>query len=262
MCGRVRLSSDYSEIKIALKFDPDAPAPNFARDWNLPPTAPMLVAIRCEDGKRIPKMMRWGLLPAWAKDEKLSYTTFNARSEEFTTKPAFKNAWTRGQRCLVVTDGFCEWKKLDPSGKKKQPYAIAMQNGPMVMAGLWEKWKDPKSGNEVLSCTILTCRPNKVMAELHDHMPVILAENDWPKWLGEKPTTEEELLALLKPCPDDVLKIWPVDKAVGNVKNMGPQLLNPVAAGPYATRHQAERADRLFHQAAALPKMRQPKRAG
>ena len=137
MCGRVRLSSDYSEIKIKLKFDPDAPAPNFEREWNLPPTEPVLVAIRSVDGKRMPKMMRWGLLPHWAKDEKLSFSTFNARAEEFTTKPAFRDAWERGQRCLVVTDGFYEWKKLDPKGKEKQPYAIAMADAePMVMAGL------------------------------------------------------------------------------------------------------------------------------
>jgi putative SOS response-associated peptidase YedK len=147
MCGRVRLSSDYSEIKIKLNFDLDASAPNYKADWNKPPTEPMLVAIRSENGKRIPKMMRWGLLlPYWAKDEKLSYTTFNARSEEFTTKTAFKNAWQKGQRCLVVTDGFYEWKKRDPKGKNKQPYAIAMTNGQMIMAGLWEKWKDPKAG--------------------------------------------------------------------------------------------------------------------
>jgi hypothetical protein len=90
------------------------------------------------------------------------------------------------------------------------------------------QWRDPKSGGEVLSCTILTCAPNDVMAELHDRMPVILAESDWPKWLGEGPASEDELLALLKPCPDDVLKIWPVGKAVGNVKNTGPQLAMPV----------------------------------
>jgi len=107
-----------------------------------------------------------------------------------------------------------------------------MQNGSMVMAGLWEKWKDPKSGNEVLSRTILTCRPNKVMGELHDRMPIILAESDWPKWLGEEPATEEELLSLLEPCPDEALKIWAVDNAVGNVKNTGPQLVEPVAAEP------------------------------
>jgi putative SOS response-associated peptidase YedK len=226
MCGRVRLSSDYSEIKIALKFDLEAPAPNFKPDWNKPPTEPMLVAIRSENGKRAPKMMRWGLLPYWAKDEKLSYSTFNARSEEFATKPAFKDAWKHGQRCLVVTDGFYEWKKL--TVKEKQPYAIASKEGMMIMAGLWSRWKEPKSGGEVLSCTILTCRPNQVMAELHDRMPVILAEANWPKWLGEVPATEEELLALLKPCPDDALKIWKVDRRVGNVRNNGPELALPV----------------------------------
>ena len=106
MCGRVRLSSDYSEIKIRLKFDLDAPAPNFEPDWNKPPTAPMLVAIRSVDGKRIQKMMKWGLIPRWAKDEKIQYSTHNARSEEFRNKPAFRDAWKRGQRCLVVTDGY------------------------------------------------------------------------------------------------------------------------------------------------------------
>jgi putative SOS response-associated peptidase YedK len=98
----------------------------------------------------------------------------------------------------------------------------------MVMAGLWAKWKSPTSGEEVLSCTILTCGPNKVMGELHDRMPVILAEKDWPQWLGEEQAGEQDLLALLKPCPDEALRIWPVDKVVGNVRNNGPQLILPV----------------------------------
>ena len=229
MCGRVRLSSDYSEIKIRLKFDLDAPAPNFEPDWNKPPTAPMLVAIRSVDGKRVPKMMKWGLIPRWAKDEKIQYSTHNARSEEFATKPAFRDAWKRGQRCLVVTDGYYEWKVLDPKGKKKQPYAIAMADDrEMVMAGLWETWKSPTSGEEILTCTIMTCAANKNMAEIHDRMPVILDEADWPKWLGEDAATPDELYALLKPCPDEGLKAWPVDKSVGNVRNKGPQLITPV----------------------------------
>jgi putative SOS response-associated peptidase YedK len=129
----------------------------------------------------------------------------------------------------VVTDGFYEWKKLDPKGKEKQPYAIAMaDDGQMVMAGLWAKWKDPKSGAEIQSCTILTCDPNTVMGNLHDRMPVILAERDWPKWLGEDPATKDELLAMLKPCPDEALTIWPVDKKVGNVRNKGAELALPV----------------------------------
>jgi putative SOS response-associated peptidase YedK len=189
----------------------------------------MLVAIRSMDGKRTPKMMRWGLLPYWAKDEKISYSTFNARAEEFTTEPALRDAWNRGQRCLVVTDGFYEWKKLDEKGKVKQPYAIGMADGGhMVMAGLWALWKDPKSGDEIQSCTILTTSSNGTMGELHDRMPVILAESDWAKWLGEEPATEEELLALLKPCPEEALKAWQVDKAVGNVRNKGAELALPI----------------------------------
>jgi putative SOS response-associated peptidase YedK len=226
MCGRVRLSSDYSEIKIRLKFAPDSVAPNFETNWNLAPTEPMLVAIRSVEGERVPKMMKWGLIPHWAKDPKLQYSTINARSEDFATKPSFRDAWKWGQRCLVVTDGFYEWKKLN--AKEKQPYAIGMASEEnMVMAGLWAKWKSP-TGEEVLSCTVLTCEPNDAMAELHNRMPVILGESDWPRWLGEEPATNEELLALLKPCPDEWLKIWPVDKKVGNVRNKGSELVLPI----------------------------------
>ncbi len=133
-----------------------------------------------------------------------------------------------GQRCLVVTDGFYEWKKLDPKGKEKQPYAIAMaDDGQMVMAGLWATGK-PQVGDEIQSCTILTSARTASWAKLHDRMPVIFAESDWAKWLGEEPATEEELLAMLRPCPDEALTIWPVDKRVGNVKNKGPQLATPV----------------------------------
>jgi SOS response associated peptidase (SRAP) len=108
---------------------------------------------------------------------------------------------------------------IDPKGKEKQPYAIAMaDNAPMVMAGMWAKWKSPE-GEQVLSCTILTCGPNGPMGELHDRMPVILDEADWPKWLGEAPATEDELVALLKPSPDASLKIWPVGNMLGT---MGP----------------------------------------
>jgi putative SOS response-associated peptidase YedK len=97
-------------------------------------------------------------------------------------------------------------------------------NGPMIMAGLWATWKDPKSGNEIPSCTILTTDANGVMSDLHNRMPVILAEKDWAKWLGEEPATNDELLVMLKPCNDSDLKIWPVDKRVGNVRNKGPEL--------------------------------------
>lgn len=223
MCGRVRLSSDYSELKIQLEFDLDAPAPNLEQNWNLPPTGRMLVAIRSEDGKRVPQMMRWGLLPRWAKDEKLSYSTFNARADGIATKPAFREAWKRGQRCLVVTDGFYEWRKSD-----KQPFAIGIADGKsMVMAGLWDEWTAP-NGERIRSCTVITTEANAAVGALHDRMPVILTEDQWPKWLGEEPCTPDEALTMLKPCADELLKVWPVDKKVGNVRNTGPELAQPV----------------------------------
>jgi len=102
----------------------------------------------------------------------------------------------RGQRCLVITNGFYEWKKLDPSGKKKQPCAIAMADDrEIVMAGLWETRNSPASGEEVVSCTVITCCPNKVMGALHDRMPVILDEAHWPKWLGE-----DRVIVFMPPC--------------------------------------------------------------
>jgi putative SOS response-associated peptidase YedK len=92
-------------------------------------------------------------------------------------------------------------------------------------ADLWDTWKSPASAEEIVTCTVLTCEPNKSLSEIHDRMPVILAEADWRKWLGEEPATERELLALLRPCPDEALKTWPVDNNVGNVRNTGPQLI-------------------------------------
>src|SRR5437870_3758972 len=144
MCGRVRLGTDFSQIRIKLKFDATAPMPNIAASWNVCPTDPMLVAIR-EDGKRIAKQMRWGLVPWWAKDIKIGFSSINARAETVDTTPAFRDAWKRGQRCLVVTDGFYEWKKPE-----KQPYAVGMADDDlMVMAGLWDDWKDKKTGEHV-----------------------------------------------------------------------------------------------------------------
>jgi putative SOS response-associated peptidase YedK len=215
MCGRVRLANEWSEIKIKLKFDAMASAPNLSPSWNIPPTGTLLTAIRSSDGKRVPEKMRFGLIPRWAKDPKMAFSTFNARAESVTDKPAFRDAWRRGQRCLVVTDGFYEWRKSD-----RQPFAIGMtDDGLMTMAGLWDEWRDPKSRETMLSCTIITTEPNELMATLHDRMPVILDEKDWSKWLGEEPASEGELTALLVPCRSDRIKMWAVDKRVGNVRN-------------------------------------------
>ncbi len=225
MCGRARLPNDYSEIKIKLHLSDDAPAPNFRKTWNIPPTGDMLVAIRRVQGGRVSEVMPWGLIPSWSKDGKVG-ATFNARAETVDTKPVFRGAWRAGRRCLVITDGFYEWRKSD-----HQSFAVGMADKSlMVMAGLWEEWTSP-SGERLKTCTVITTDANETMARIHDRMPVILAEADWPKWLGEVPATEGELKSLLVPCPSDRIRFWPVDKRVGNVRNDGPELAEPVTLG-------------------------------
>ena len=119
MCGRVRLHNDYSEIKIQIGFADDAAAPNIAASWNVAPTQSVLVTVfDRETRQRKPEKMRWGLIPSWAKDLKIGYSTFNARAEGIETKAAFRGAWKAGRRCLVITDGFYEWRK---TAKSKLP---------------------------------------------------------------------------------------------------------------------------------------------
>src|ERR1041385_135828 len=119
MCGRAKTPNDYCERKIGLWFADRFPAPNLKASWNIAPTDPMLTAVRDrETGTRRPVLMRWGLIPWWSKDMKLQFSTFNAKAEPVSTTPAFRDAWKDGRRCLVVTDGFYEWRKRD-----KQPFA-------------------------------------------------------------------------------------------------------------------------------------------
>ncbi len=162
MCGRARLITDYSDIRIELNFDDEGRVPNYAPRWNIAPSQDLLVAVRDAGGKRRPVLMRWGLIPGWAKDTKIAFSTFNARAESVTTKPAFRGAWKAGRRCLVVTDGFYEWRKSD-----KQPFAVAMADGkPMVMAGLYEDWVSP-GGETIRSVTIITTDANAALAPVH-----------------------------------------------------------------------------------------------
>jgi len=217
MCGRARLSTDFSEIKLVFKLPPEQPVPNFAPTYNLAPTDPIPI-VRYDAGavSRNLVIARWGLIPYWAKDIKIGYSTFNARCEDLEQKPAFREAFKR-RRCLIPLDNFYEWKKL--GSKEKQPYAIALKDGGlMAMAGLCENRRSPT--NETMrSATIITCPPNDLVAGLHDRMPVILPPEAWPVWLGEEPADAARLKGLLVPYPVEGLAIWPVDKRVGNVKN-------------------------------------------
>jgi putative SOS response-associated peptidase YedK len=227
MCGRARLSSDVSEIKIAFGIPPERPTPNIAPSWNVAPTDPLpIVHYDTKEAARSLEVMRWGLIPYWAKDNKIGFSTINARAEEVDTKPAFREAFQR-RRCLVPLDSFYEWKK---TATGKQPYAISLSDRRlMAMAGLWETWRSP-AGERIRSFTIVTTTPNELCAELHNRMPVVLKLQAWPVWLGEEPAAVPALKALLTPYPSDEMTCWPVSARVGSIKNNDPSLIEPVAA--------------------------------
>jgi putative SOS response-associated peptidase YedK len=174
MCGRARLSSDVSEIKIAFRIPPERPSPNFAASWNVAPTDPLpVVRYDAKEHQRSLEVMRWGLVPFWAKDIKVGFANINAKAEGIENKPAFREAF-RQRRCLVPVDNFYEWKKV--GGGKKQPYAIGLKGGGlMALAGLWESWHSKPSGERVRSFAIVTTEPNELCAQLHNRMPVVLA---------------------------------------------------------------------------------------
>jgi putative SOS response-associated peptidase YedK len=226
MCGRAKLDTDVSEIKIQFWIPLGRPTPNIPARYNLAPTQDSpIVRFDAEAGERSLDVMRWGLVPFWAKDIKIGYSTFNARAETIDTASVFREAFKR-RRCLVPLDSFYEWKKLGP--KLKQPYAIGRAGKKLLsMAGLWETWKSP-AGETVRSFTIITTTPNAMMAELHNRMPAILTPDEWPTWLGEEPADRDELKAMLRPYPADDLVMWPTDPRVGNVQNDDPSLIEPV----------------------------------
>jgi putative SOS response-associated peptidase YedK len=222
MCGRAKLPEDVSELKLDLRIDWDKLG-DFRPRWNAAPTTNLPVVISAR-GERTLEMMRWGLIPSWAKDIKIGYSTFNARAEGIDTKPAFRGAWKAGRRCLVVAEGYYEWRQAD-----KQPFAIALANrGPMTFAGLWDSWRAPDGGT-IKSFTIITTRANELLVGVHDRMPVLLAQDRWTAWLGETGATIEDLKAMLEPFPSERMATWPVDKRVGNVRNDSPDLFEPLA---------------------------------
>src|SRR6202162_652842 len=197
MCGRARLSTDFSEIKIAFRIPPEYPTPNYAPSWNVAPTDNLpIVRYDPKAGHRTLDLMRWGLVPYWAKDIKIGFSTINAMAETVDIKPVFREAFAR-RRCIVPVDNFCEWKKLGP--KEKQPYAIGLADrSPMALAGLWETWRSAAK-ETIRSFPIVPTMPTALCSELHKRMPVILPPDRCSTWLGEEPAEPAELKSLLVP---------------------------------------------------------------
>ena len=196
MCGRAKLETDVSEIKIAFRIPPEYPTPNFPPSWNVAPTDNLpIVRYDAKAGSRTLDLMRWGLVPYRAKNIKIGFSTINAMAETIDKKPVFREAFQR-RRCRVSVDNFYEWQK---TGKETQPYAIALADRRiMALAGLCETWRSP-AGEMVRSFTIITTEPNELCARLHNRMPVVLDPTSWPLWLGQEPAKPDELKAMLVP---------------------------------------------------------------
>jgi putative SOS response-associated peptidase YedK len=244
MCGRY--SRRWNKQKIAEAFQAgnvrglvyededrsDAEDAEFAAppSYNVAPqTIQPVVRLDKDAGQREVAMLRWGLIPFWAKDAKVAYSTINARSETVTTSPIFREAAKR-RRCLVPADAFYEWQKLD--AKTRQPYAIAVNDQAVfAFAGLWETWRDKAADRIVETYTILTTDPNELMEPFHDRMPVILEPKDYQRWL--EPAEAGRLpLDLLRPYPAKKMRSWKVSNRVGNVRNDDPELLAPLDEAP------------------------------
>jgi putative SOS response-associated peptidase YedK len=221
MCGRFARKSTQEVLADWFGVELED-MPWFAPTYNAAPQSVQpVVRLNRDSGQREVALLRWGLVPYWAKDEKLAYTTINARAEEVAAKPAFREALKR-RRCLVPADAFYEWQKLDE--KTKRPHAIALRSGePYAFAGLWERWQ-PKEGSPLETFTIITTDANEVTEPLHDRMPVILERRDYDRWL-DAGDPARAAIDLLRPYPAEKMLAWPVSNRVGNVRNDDPDLL-------------------------------------
>lgn len=219
MCGRY--ASFLPPEALARIFGTKNPLPNLQPTWNMAPTRSAPVVRRHpETSERHLDPLVWGLVPSFTKDLKTARKPINARAETVATSGMFKTALAK-RRCLVPAVAFYEWKTT-PDGKV--PHAIARADGaPLAFAGLWEGWRAP-DGEVLRTFAIITTEANAQMAALHNRMPVILEAEDWPVWLGE---VEGDPTARLRPARDGILKLWPVDKRIGNVRNDGPELIEP-----------------------------------
>jgi len=220
MCGRYTLQATPEELATQFRAEIEE-ASLFKPRYNIAPSQNVVVVrLKPDTSRRELTRLRWGLIPSWAKDPKIAYSTINAKAETVAEKPAFRSAY-RKRRCLIPASGFYEWQQ---QGKQKQPMYIRLRDHhPFAFAGLWEHW-EPKEGEPLESCTIVTTEANEFMLSIHNRMPVILASQDYDQWLD--PTTQTDLLrALLKPYEADEMEAYAVSKMVNNPRNDTPQCI-------------------------------------
>lgn len=223
MCGRFTLHTPADAV--AELFDLTE-VPEWTPRYNLAPTQQVL-AVRADgtERKRDFHVLTWGLIPSWARDPKMGARMINARAETVHEKPSFRAAF-RQRRCLILADGFYEWKRLE---RQKQPYFIGMQDGrPFALAGLWERWQQP-GAPPIDSCTIITTEPNELLAPIHDRMPVILDESAYDEWLDPDLGDVRRLGELLQPFPPTRMTAYPISKWVNSPSHDGPECVEPLA---------------------------------
>ncbi|WKA54243.1 SOS response-associated peptidase [Planococcus shixiaomingii] len=224
MCGRYSLFADYSAI--LERFDIEEVSideSDYSPNYNIAPSQ-QVVAIVNDGTKNRLGLLRWGLIPPWAKDAKIGSKMINARAETVAEKPSFRNAFKK-KRCLIVADAFYEWRRTD---EQKTPMRIKMKSGePFAFAGLWESWKSP-DGKTINTCSILTTKPNDLMATIHDRMPVVLSKEAEKVWLDPSVQDPEALGELLKPFDANEMEAYEVSSEVNSPKNNGPQLIEKV----------------------------------
>lgn len=218
MCGRFAF---YSPSEAAAALFGVASSTEVQPRYNIAPTQ-FVAAIRdAESGERELVMLRWGLVPFWAKDPSLGNRMINARAETVAEKPAYRAAY-RHRRCVVLADGFYEWRK---EGDVKTPHYISLASGePFSLAGLWENWTDKASGESLQTTTLITTAANDFMTPLHHRMPVILEPGTAGEWLAGSTDLLDDVAAITP-----ALQAWPVDRRVNNARNEDPELVS--AAG-------------------------------
>ena len=240
MCGRYAATSSPEKLAEEVEAE-DATGGGLREDYNVAPTkdVPVVRERTDDDGTRIRRieLMRWGLVPSWAKDTTIGNRMINARIESVADKAAFRLAAKR-RRCLVPADGWYEWAPPSPDQRGKQPYFMTRSDGhPLAFAGLYELWRPKEAESDapwLVTVTVITEPAIGVLAEIHDRMPYVLAPDQWDRWLDTQTT---DVTGLLVATPEDYvaqLEVRPVSTAVNNVRNNGPELVSVVPLGPPA----------------------------
>jgi putative SOS response-associated peptidase YedK len=226
MCGRVIQSSEPLPFAIVDGMNVrDSRLHNHPPRWNAAPSQELLVIRRNhKSGEVSLGPLRWGLIPNWCNDPQGGRKPINAKCETVHTLPTFRDAY-RCRRCILPVDGFYEWMAVK-GAKAKQPFAIAMKDGrPFGIGGIWENWREPASGEWVRTFAVITTAANELVGQIHDRMPLILAREDYGRWLSEEPDAHE----LMKSFSAEAMRMWPVSTRVNKPENDDPEVMKELA---------------------------------